>query len=137
MKKADKEAKETKKTSKVSVKKIVKKVEKKKDLGLGLEMPGEKCDDLKCAWHGRVSIRGRVFRGKVKSAKSHNTVIVEWGYHRFVRKYQRYETCKSRVTAHNPPCIRAKEGDRVVIAECRPLSKTKGFVVVRVEGVRK
>ena len=107
------------------------KSEKKKDLGLGLEQPKEKCNDLKCAWHGRVSVRGRVLRGKVKSAKAHGTVIVEWGYHRYVPKYQRYEKSKSSVTAHNPPCIRAKEGDSVVIAECRPLSKTKCFVVVK------
>ncbi|NIO23267.1 MAG: 30S ribosomal protein S17 [Candidatus Aenigmarchaeota archaeon] len=122
------------KTAKVSAKKAAKKEEKKKDLGLGLEEPKEGCDDSKCAWHGGVSIRGRVFRGRVRSAKSHNTVIVEWGYHRFVRKYQRYERSRSRVTAHNPPCMRAKEGDSVVIAECRPLSKTKGFVVVKVGG---
>jgi small subunit ribosomal protein S17 len=30
-------------------------------------------------------------------------------------------------------CIGAKEGDTVVIAECRPLSKTKSFVVVEVK----
>lgn len=108
--------------------------ERERDLGMGLEEPKEACEDPKCAWHGRVSIRGRVFRGKVKSAKAHNTVIVEWGYHRFIPKYQRHEKCKSRVTAHNPPCIRTKEGDSVVIGECRPLSKTKNFVVVGVEG---
>jgi small subunit ribosomal protein S17 len=34
--------------------------------------------------------------------------------------------------AHNPPCINAKEGDVVKIAECRPLSKTKKFVVIEV-----
>ncbi len=112
------------------------KVEKKKGLGLGLEEPKEKCDDLKCAWHGKTSIRGRVLRGIVKSAKSHNTVIVEWRYHRYMPKYQRYEKSRSRVTAHNPPCIRAKEGDSVIIGECRPLSKTKCFVVVNVEGAR-
>ena len=39
----------------------------------------------------------------------------------------------SRITAHNPPCIDAKTGDKVKIAECRPLSKTKNFVVVEKE----
>jgi small subunit ribosomal protein S17 len=125
--KASKASRKAVKTSKV-------KEERRRDLGMGLERPKEACKDPKCAWHGRVSIRGRVFRGRVKSAKAHNTVIVEWGYHRFVPKYQRYEKCKSSVTAHNPPCIRAKEGDSVVIGECRPLSKTKSFVVVGAEG---
>jgi small subunit ribosomal protein S17 len=37
---------------------------------------------------------------------------------------------RSRVTAHSTPCIPVKVGDTVRIAECRPLSKTKSFVVV-------
>jgi small subunit ribosomal protein S17 len=108
-----------------------------KDIGLGLSQPKEECDDSKCAWHGKLAVRGRVFGGKVKSAKAHNTAIVEWGYHRFVRKYQRYERRKSRVTAYNPPCMKAKEGDQVTIAECKPLSKTKSFVIVNVERGKK
>ncbi|MDH5460348.1 MAG: 30S ribosomal protein S17, partial [Candidatus Bathyarchaeota archaeon] len=36
----------------------------------------------------------------------------------------------SRIPSHNSPCINAKEGDRVRIAECRPISKTVAFVVV-------
>ena len=107
--------------------------EKIKDIGLGIKGPEESCTDSKCAWHGKLSVRGRIFRGKVKSAKSSKTVIVEWGYNRFVPKYQRYERRKSSVTAHNPPCMKAKEGDSVVIAESRPISKTKNFIVVNVE----
>lgn len=110
---------------------------KEKDIGLGLTQPKEACEDPKCAWHGKLAVRGRVFRGNVKSAKAHNTVIVEWGYHRLIRKYQRYERRKSYVTVHNPPCMKANEGDSVVIAECRPLSKTKNFVIVNVERGRK
>ncbi|MCK4969892.1 MAG: 30S ribosomal protein S17, partial [Thermoplasmata archaeon] len=37
-----------------------------------------------------------------------------------------------KYSAHNPPCLSAKEGDNVTIAECRPLSKTVNFVVVKV-----
>jgi len=122
-----KNAKVSRKTAKVELKKV-------KDLGLDLPEPKERCDDIKCPWHGKLSVRGRVFRGQVKSAKSHNTVIVEWKYHRYVPKYERYERSRSRVTAHNPPCIRAKEGDTVVLGECRPVSKTKSFVVLAVEG---
>jgi small subunit ribosomal protein S17 len=106
---------------------------KAKDIGLGLPEPKEACSDHKCAWHGKLPVRGRVFRGTVKSAKSKNTVIVEWGYHRFINKYERFERRKSRIVAHNPPCMKAKEGDKVTIAETRPLSKTKHFVVVNVE----
>ena len=38
----------------------------------------------------------------------------------------------SRISAHIPDCINAKAGDNVKIMECRPLSKTKKFVVVEV-----
>ena len=42
---------------------------------------------------------------------------------------------KTRVHAFNPLCINAKEGDTVKIIECRPLSKTKNFVVIeKIEG---
>ncbi|RLI39381.1 30S ribosomal protein S17, partial [Candidatus Bathyarchaeota archaeon] len=30
------------------------------------------------------------------------------------------------------PCINARKGDRVLIAECRPISKTVAFCVVKV-----
>ncbi|MBN2042515.1 MAG: 30S ribosomal protein S17 [Candidatus Aenigmarchaeota archaeon] len=106
----------------------------KKDIGLGLKPPEGKCEDPKCPWHGKMPVRGRVFEGVVRSAKNHNTVRVEWGFHDFIQKYQRYEKKKSKVSAHNPPCIRAREGERVVIAECRSLSKTKHFVVVHKKG---
>lgn len=102
----------------------------KKNIGIPIKPPQKVCQDKKCPWHGELSVRGRVFQGKVRSAKTHATVIVEWGYHRFVKKYERYERRKTRVVAHNPECIHAKEGDEVVVAECRPLSKTKKFVVV-------
>lgn len=101
----------------------------KKDIGVGVKPPEKECEDINCPWHGQISVRGRVFQGSVRSAKSHNTVIVEWGYHRFVPKYERYERRKSSAVAHNPPCIHAREGEMVVIAECRPISKTKHFVV--------
>jgi small subunit ribosomal protein S17 len=102
----------------------------KKDIGVGVNPPENECQDPACAWHGKIAVRGRVFEGRVRSSKSHNTVIVEWAYTRFIPKYESYERRKSRVSAHNPPCIRAREGDNVVIYECRPISKTKKFIVV-------
>jgi ribosomal protein S17 len=59
-------------------------------------------------------------------------VVVEWGYTHLVPKYERYERRRSRVVAYNPPCLKARMGDDVIIAETRPLSKTKSFVVVAV-----
>ena len=34
--------------------------------------------------------------------------------------------------AHLSPCFRVKEGDKVVVGQCRPLSKTVRFNVLRV-----
>jgi small subunit ribosomal protein S17 len=104
-----------------------------KDIGIGLKAPAGTCQDPNCPWHGKLPVRGRVIEAKVVSAKSHLTAVVERGYPYFIQKYQSYERRKSKVTAHNPPCIAAKEDDKVVIAECRPLSKTKSFVIVSKE----
>ncbi|MBN2101426.1 MAG: 30S ribosomal protein S17 [Candidatus Aenigmarchaeota archaeon] len=105
----------------------------KENLGLGLNPPKEKCEDHKCPWHGSLSVRGKILEGVVKSTKTHKTATVEWKYIKFVRKYERYERRKSSVAAYNPDCMNAKEGDSVVIVECRALSKTKHFVIVHVD----
>jgi len=102
----------------------------KKSVGLEVQPPKEICQDSRCPWHGNLPVRGRSMNVSVKSAKSHNTAIVEWHYTKFIPKYERYERRKSKITAHNPSCIKAKEGDVVVVAECRPISKTKSFVIV-------
>ncbi len=103
-----------------------------KTIGLGIDAPENKCEDHRCPWHGSLPVRGRAFKGVVRSSKSHATAVVEWDYHKYFTKYQRYERRKSRVVVHNPPCIKARDNDQVMIAECRPLSKTKHFVIVGV-----
>lgn len=79
-----------------------------------------------------LPIRGREFKGTVTSDKMMDTVTVEWPRRRYVAKYQRYEKKKSKVKAHNPKEIDAKQGDLVRIQETRPISKTKNFVVVEI-----
>ena len=102
----------------------------KTNIGLGIAAPAATCEDENCAWHGQLPVRGRVFSAIARSAKAHHTLVAERNYTRFIQKYERYERRNSRLIAHNPECIKAKEGDTVIIAECRPLSKTKHFVVV-------
>ena len=99
------------------------------DIGLEAKKPGELCNSAKCPWHGHLKIRGRIFTGKVVSCKPSNTVIVSWNYYKYVPKYERYERRKTKIESHNPKCIDAKEGDIVKIGECRPVSKSKRFVV--------
>jgi small subunit ribosomal protein S17 len=98
-----------------------------------LRRPEQECDDVNCPFHGTLSVRGRVLNGVVVSDKMDKSVVVSIEYLRFYPKYERYARMNSRITAHNPPCIDAKTGDRVKIAECRPISKTKAFVVVEKE----
>lgn len=99
-----------------------------------LKKPKKSCDDKNCLFHGELSVRGRVLDGSVVSAKMDKTVIVRRDYLHYVPKYRRYERRHGHIAAHNPPCLEAKEGDQVKIAECRPISKTVSFVVVEKAG---
>jgi len=107
---------------------------KKKGTGQSIKQPENKCSDRNCPFHGTLSIRGRFLTGKVTSDKMSKSVIVSWDRKVFVPKFERYEKRMSKVNAHNPDCIDAKKGDVVKISECRPLSKTKHFVVVEILG---
>lgn len=102
---------------------------KTRDIGIDVTPPEKECNDENCPFHGHLKVRGRVFVGRVVSKKE-KTITIEWDYLRYVPKYERSERRRTRVYAHMPPCIDAEKGDTVKIAECRPLSKTKNFVVV-------
>jgi small subunit ribosomal protein S17 len=86
---------------------------------------------LKVNVRGRpLSLRGNVFTGVVVSDKMQKTVTVEWERRTFIPKYERYEMRRTKVKAHNPPEMSAKEGDMVKIKGCRAISKSKHFVIV-------
>ena len=102
-----------------------------KKIGIEVEPPKEECDDKNCPFHGNLRVRGRTFEGKVISTKSEKTAIVERSYTQKVPKYERFERRNSKIPAHNTPCIDVEEGDRVLIGECKPISKTKSFVIVK------
>ncbi|MCX8161608.1 MAG: 30S ribosomal protein S17 [Candidatus Bathyarchaeota archaeon] len=88
------------------------------------------CNDRDCPFHGLLRIRGSILEGVVVRSRADKMVVVEREYLHYIPKYMRYERRRSRIHAHNPPCINAKVGDRVKIAECRPISKTISFVVI-------
>ncbi|MFP4117635.1 MAG: 30S ribosomal protein S17 [Candidatus Woesearchaeota archaeon] len=77
-----------------------------------------------------VRTHGRSYVGRVLSGKMNATVTVTWERKRYVPKFERYMTQTSKVVAHNPDSIEAKEGDIVRIKQCRPISKTKNFIVI-------
>jgi small subunit ribosomal protein S17 len=88
------------------------------------------CDDPDCPFHGNLRVRERFLDGRVISTKMDKTVVVGRDYLHYMPKYKRYERRHSHIPAHSPPCLKVKEGDRVKIAECRPLAKTVAFVVL-------
>lgn len=90
------------------------------------------CEDKNCPIHGNLKTRGRILEGVVISDKMRNSVVVKRELLEYISKYERYAKKSSKITAHNPPCINAKLGDNVKIAECKPISKTKSFVVIKV-----
>ncbi|NHV96308.1 MAG: 30S ribosomal protein S17 [Thaumarchaeota archaeon] len=102
-------------------------------IGIDVEPPKKSCTDELCPFHGKLSIRGRLIKGKAVSVKAKNTVVVEKEYLHYIPKYMRYERRRSKIHAHLPPCIDVKEGDTLQIAECRPLAKSVAFVVISKE----
>ena len=108
-----------------------------KNIGFVSEVPRQKCNSLKCPFHGNLSVRGRIFTGTVVSTKMRKTVVIEFERLHFLTKYERYEKRRTKLKVHNPDCINAKDGDIVNIAECRPLSKTKNFLIIQKLGHEK
>ena len=109
----------------------------KKSIGIETKKPKEKCDDKYCPFHGNISLRGRTLKGTIIKSKIAKSVVFEQQRTRRVPKYERYEKRRTRIRVHNPPCINAEEGDIVVISECRPISKTKRFVIIENLGKEK
>ncbi len=103
-----------------------------RDIGLDVSQPAKECTDPNCPFHGVLPVRGQVLSGVVVSDKMEKTVVVQRTFEKKIKKYERYEKRKTKVHAHNPPCINAQDGDNVLVAECRPLSKTKSYVVIEV-----
>lgn len=70
--------------------------------------------------------------GTVVSTKMHRTIIIRRDYLHYVPKYNRYEKRHKNVAAHVSPAFRVAEGDVVTVGQCRPISKTVRFNVLKV-----
>jgi len=101
-----------------------------KNVGIKLKLPKKNCEDKKCPFHGNLKIRGRLFTGIIINTDAHRSATIEFERSYYVPKYERHEKRRTRLRVHNPDCINAKKGDKVRVSECRPLSKTKKFVII-------
>ena len=76
----------------------------------------------------------RFLTGTVKSMKMKRTIIVRRDYLHYIKKYNRFEKRHKNMSVHLSPCFRDVElGDMVVVGQCRPLSKTVRFNVLKVQ----
>ena len=73
----------------------------------------------------------RTIEGVVASDKGDKTIKVVVNYQTKHPKYGKYLQRRSVLHAHDEK-NEAREGDRVELAECRPLSKTKHHRLVRI-----
>ncbi|MEM4311438.1 MAG: 30S ribosomal protein S17 [Nitrososphaerales archaeon] len=101
-----------------------------RNLGVEVSLPKKTCNDKQCPFHGHLSIRGRIFEGIVEKKKARKMVVITREYLHYVKKYLRYERRRSKIHAYLPPCLDIREGEKVKIAECRPLAKTVSFVII-------
>ncbi|MEM0480769.1 MAG: 30S ribosomal protein S17 [Candidatus Aenigmatarchaeota archaeon] len=104
--------------------------QKIKNIGIEAKAPEKECNDVRCPWHGHIKVRGKLFVGTVISKKASKTITIERPYVQYVPKYERYMRKRSKIKAHLPDCIEVNVGDKVLIGETRPISKTKSFVVI-------
>jgi small subunit ribosomal protein S11e len=108
-----------------------------KNIGMTISIPTESTkgtySDKKSPFIGLTSIRGRILRGIVISTKMQNSIVVRRDYLHWVQKYKRFERRHKNIPCHCSPFFRVKEGDLVTVGQCRPISKTIRFNVLRIE----
>ena len=106
-----------------------------KNIGINVKTPKEapQNGDKKNPFNGTLSVRGKLFEGKVVKSKGKDTVVLQKEAPVYFSKFKRYGRSTSRIHAHVPSNLQVNEGDLVVAAECRPLAKSVSFVVVEVK----
>jgi small subunit ribosomal protein S17 len=80
------------------------------------------CNDIKCPFHGELSVRGRSFMGTVIS-KHPKRLCIEFERTVFIRKFERYAKKKTKIHAKLPDCLAStiNVGDYIEIKQCRQL----------------
>ena len=106
-----------------------------RNIGLPVKESKEKIieNEKNNPFNGSLSIRGKIFEGTVINAKAKKTVVIQKESPVYFKKFKRFGRSKNQIQAHVPSNIIVQEGDHVIAAECRPLSKSVSFVVVEVK----
>ncbi|KAI8024477.1 40S ribosomal protein S11 [Camellia lanceoleosa] len=100
---------------------------------------GEAVDDCKDR-HCLGTLKKRISRRPSSTplillVSSESSIMAEQTEKAFLKQpkvFLWYEKRHSNIPAHISPCFRVKEGDHVTIGQCRPLSKTVRFNVLKV-----
>jgi small subunit ribosomal protein S17 len=105
-----------------------------RNIGLPVKDPKKKIseNEKNNPFNGSLSIRGKLFEGTVINAKAKGTVVIQKESPIYFSKFKRFGRSKNKIHAHVPSNIIVQEGDFVIAAECRPISKSVSFVVVEV-----
>jgi|TARA_B100001750_G_scaffold232836_1_gene232375 small subunit ribosomal protein S17 len=105
-----------------------------RNIGLPVKDPKKKIieNEKNNPFNGSLSIRGKLFEGTVINAKAKSTVVIQKESPIYFSKFKRFGRSKNKIHAHVPSNIDVQEGDYVIAAECRPISKSVSFVVVEV-----
>ena len=106
-----------------------------RNIGIKVNAPKDEplAGDTKNPFNETLSIRGKLFEGKIIKSKAKNTVVIQKESPVYFNKFKRYARGKSTIHAHVPSNLQVKEGDVVVAAECRPIAKSVSYVVIEVK----
>ena len=106
-----------------------------RNIGLPVKESKKKIDDNENnnPFNGSLSIRGKLFEGVVIKAKAKGTVVIQKESPVYFKKFKRFGRSKNQIHAHVPSNINVEEGDHVIAAECRPISKSVSFVIIEVK----
>lgn len=102
------------------------------NIGIKVKEPERECEDKHCPFHGKLSVRGKLFAGKITSVKARKTITLQKESPLYINKFKRYARSKNTIHAHVPECMDVELGNNVLTAECRPISKSVSYVVVEV-----
>jgi len=81
----------------------------------------------------KYPVRGVVFEGIVIKQKTPKTCVVKRQIVSYIPKYERSLVKTAKYAVHIPENTKVEVGDLVVVGETRKISKTKNFVVMKVQ----